>query len=142
GTDTDYGDHGAVHYEEALAAQSPGRGFGERSADDLYFLYTGGTTGMPKGVMWRQEDVWRVLGGGINFVTGEYVADEWQLAREGAENPQMVRYPIPPFIHGGSQWAVFQSLFSAGRAVVYPEFDGDFAWRVIERHGGNVLVIA
>ncbi len=141
GTDAPDGTHGAVRYEDALAAQSPQRDFGERSGDDLYFLYTGGTTGMPKGVMWRQEDVWRVLGGGINFVTGEYVADEWQLAEEGAGNPQMVRYPIPPFIHGGSQWAVFQSLFTAGKAVVYPEFDGDFAWQVIEKHGVNVLFI-
>ncbi|QDQ96822.1 acyl-CoA synthetase [Tomitella fengzijianii] len=141
GTDTPYGTHGAVRYDDALAAQPGGRSFGERSGDDLYFLYTGGTTGMPKGVMWRQEDVWRVLGGGINFVTGEYVADEWQLAQEGAGNPQMVRYPIPPFIHGGSQWAVFQSLFTAGKAVVYPEFDGDVAWRIIEKHGVNVLFI-
>ncbi|WP_200170837.1 acyl-CoA synthetase [Tomitella cavernea] len=141
GTDAQYGAHGAALYEDALAAQPGERNFGERSGDDLYFLYTGGTTGMPKGVMWRQEDVWRVLGGGINFVTGEYVADEWQLANEGAGNPQMVRYPIPPFIHGGSQWAVFQSLFTAGKAVVYPEFDGDFAWQVIEKHGVNVLFI-
>lgn len=141
GSDADYGTHGAAPYEEALAAQSGERDFEDRSPDDLYMLYTGGTTGMPKGVMWRQEDVWRVLGGGINFVTGEYVADEWQLANEGSQNPQLVRYPIPPFIHGGSQWAVFQSLFTSGRAVVYPEFDGDFAWHVIEKHKVNVLFI-
>ena len=46
-----------VDYEAALAAASPGRDFGPRSADDLYILYTGGTTGMPKGVMWRHEDI-------------------------------------------------------------------------------------
>ena len=54
---------GSVDYEEALAAASPERDFGERSDDDIYILYTGGTTGMPKGVVWRQEDVLCVLGG-------------------------------------------------------------------------------
>ncbi|MCP9621371.1 AMP-binding protein, partial [Nocardia otitidiscaviarum] len=85
---------GAVEYEAALAGCSPERDFEDRSPDDIYMLYTGGTTGMPKGVMWRQEDVWRVLGGGINFLTGEYVTDEWELAKLGAANPQMVRYPV------------------------------------------------
>ena len=42
-----------------------------RSADDLHIIYTGGTTGFPKGVMWRHEDFWRTLGGGIDFYTGE-----------------------------------------------------------------------
>ena len=49
---------------------------------DLYILYTGGTTGFPKGVMWRHEDVWRTLGGGIDFVTGERIEDEYQLSRD------------------------------------------------------------
>src|SRR5699024_1211794 len=59
-----------VHYEPALAACGAERDFGPRSADDLYLLYTGGTTGKPKGVMWRHEDIWRTLGGGIDFMTG------------------------------------------------------------------------
>ncbi|HVT76923.1 MAG TPA: AMP-binding protein, partial [Acidimicrobiales bacterium] len=49
---------GAVDWKDALAAQSPSReGFPQRSSDDLYIIYTGGTTGMPKGVMWRQHDI-------------------------------------------------------------------------------------
>ncbi len=62
---------GGVTLEEALAGQSAERDFGERSADDIHIIYTGGTTGFPKGVMWRHEDFWRVLGGGIDFYTGE-----------------------------------------------------------------------
>src|SRR6185437_14088421 len=57
-----------VPYDEALAGASPERDFAERSGDDIYLLYTGGTTGYPKGVLWRQADVWRTLGGGIDFM--------------------------------------------------------------------------
>ncbi len=140
-TELDYSGYGAVDYEQALAQSSPERDFEERSPDDLYMLYTGGTTGKPKGVMWRQEDVWRVLGGGINFLTGEYVADEWELAKTGAANPAMVRFPIPPMIHGGAQWALFQALFGGGKLVMHPEFDGHDTLRVIEEHKVNVIFI-
>ncbi|MFD4429976.1 acyl-CoA synthetase [Nocardia sp. NPDC058497] len=132
---------GAVEYEAALAASSGERDFGERSPDDIFMLYTGGTTGLPKGVMWRQEDVWRVLGAGINFVTGEYVKDEWELAKVGAANPQMVRYPIPPMIHGGSQWATFHSLFGGGKAIMIPEFSGHGVWQAVDKHGINLIFI-
>ncbi|WP_127784499.1 acyl-CoA synthetase [Rhodococcus sp. X156] len=132
---------GALELEAALGQASPERDFGERSGEDIYMIYTGGTTGMPKGVMWRQEDVWRVLGGGISFLTGEHLADEWEQARTGAESPQATRFPIPPFIHGGSQWAVLQSLFTGGKAVVYPDFDGERTWQIVEKHQVNVLFI-
>ncbi|MGX6510639.1 acyl-CoA synthetase [Rhodococcus sp. SJ-2] len=140
-TGLDYSGYGGVDYEQALAQTSPERDFGERSPDDLYMLYTGGTTGKPKGVMWRQEDVWRVLGGGINFLTGEYVGDEWELAKTGAANPVMVRFPIPPMIHGGAQWALLQALFGGGKLIMHPEFDGHDTLRVIEEHKVNVIFI-
>jgi non-ribosomal peptide synthetase component F len=66
----DFRTTGAVSYSEALASASPARSFGQRSPDDLYVLYTGGTTGMPKGVMWRHHDVIFTLGGGIDHATG------------------------------------------------------------------------
>ncbi|WP_454195458.1 acyl-CoA synthetase [Nocardia sp. Marseille-Q1738] len=131
----------SAEYEAVLAQSSGVRDFGERSPDDLYMLYTGGTTGMPKGVMWRQEDVWRVLGAGINFVTGEYVQDEWELAKVGAGSPPMVRWPIPPMIHGGAQWATFHSLFGGGKAVMIPEFSGHGVWRAIDKHKINLIFI-
>ncbi|NLU82254.1 acyl-CoA synthetase [Rhodococcus sp. HNM0569] len=135
------GEAPGIAYEDALAQSSTARDFEERTGDDLYMLYTGGTTGSPKGVMWRHEDVWRVLGGGINFVTGVRVEDEWELARVGAENPAMVRFPIPPMIHGGAQWAVFQALFGGGTCILLPEFDAHAVWQTIDRHGVNLIFI-
>ncbi|MDG3011506.1 acyl-CoA synthetase [Rhodococcus sp. D2-41] len=137
----DYASFDGVEYEQALSEGSPARDFGERSPDDIFMLYTGGTTGMPKGVLWRHEDWWRVLGGGTNFVTGERVEDEWELAKVGAANPAMVRFPIPPMIHGGSQSAVFHSLFGGGTLVLHPEFDAHTVWQLIERHRINLIFI-
>ncbi|MEU4841186.1 acyl-CoA synthetase [Nocardia testacea] len=131
----------AVEYEAALAESSGERDFGDRSNDDIFMIYTGGTTGMPKGVMWRHEDWWRVLGGGINFMTGEYVQDEWQQAKTGAAGGQMVRYPIPPLIHGGSQTAVFHGLFDGGKTIMIPEFDAHTVWQAVDTHGINMIFI-
>lgn len=128
-------------YEAALAAESPERDFGERSADDIYILYTGGTTGNPKGVMWRHEDVWRALGGGIDFITGEYVADEWQLANQGKTAAGLVRLPISPLIHGAAQWAAFGALFTGSTVVFVPNFDPDEIWQTVERHKVQVLTV-
>ena len=57
GSDLDYQRYGGVEFYQAVAQGSPVRDLGERSADDIYLLYTGGTTGFPKGVMWRHEDI-------------------------------------------------------------------------------------
>lgn len=141
GTDTDYTSYGGLEYESALAGKSPERDFPERSGHDLYLLYTGGTTGYPKGVMWRHEDIWRTLGGGIDFMTGEPVADEWQQSREGAASGGLVRLPAPPFIHGAAQWAALGNLFACSPVVFVPEFDPHEVWRAIERNQVNVLAI-
>ena len=141
GTGDDYESYGGVAYESALSDGDPARDFPERSSDDLYLLYTGGTTGMPKGVMWRHEDIWRVLGGGIDFMTGEHVADEWQQAREGADSGGLVRLPAAPLIHGAAQWAALGNLFACSTVVFVPQFDAHEVWRAIERNSVNVLAI-
>ncbi|MDV6014149.1 acyl-CoA synthetase [Haloechinothrix sp. LS1_15] len=141
GSDADYTRYNGVPYEGALAEQSAERDFGERSPDDLYILYTGGTTGYPKGVMWRQEDVWRVLGGGIDFMTGEYVPDEWTLANQGADGPGLIRMPVSPLIHGAAQWAAFGGLFTGSPVVLVPQFDPHEVWRQVQEHKVNVLTM-
>lgn len=130
-----------IGYEDALAAHSEERDFGPRSNDDIYMLYTGGTTGLPKGVVWRQEDVFMVLGGGINFFTGERVADEWTIANGAKDAPPLIRFALPPFIHGGAQWGVLMSLFSGGCSMILPEFDPDRVWELVEKHKVNMLFV-
>ncbi|MGU3652234.1 acyl-CoA synthetase [Mycolicibacterium sp. A43C] len=139
GTDDDFARYGGVPFEDALAKGSPERDFGPRSEDDIYLLYTGGTTGFPKGVMWRHEDIYRVLFGGTDFATGEPIADEYDLSKQAKENAPMVRLPIPPMIHGATQSATWMALFSGQTVVLTPEFDADQVWRLIHDHKVNLL---
>ena len=99
------------------AAASPDRDFSPRSADDVYIIYTGGTTGHPKGVMWRHEDIWRTLGGGIDFMTREPLEDEWAQSERG-KNGALVRLCAAPLIHGNAQVAaIFAKLGFRHREV-------------------------
>lgn len=139
GSDLDYQRYGGVEFYSAIADSSPERDFGDRTADAIYLLYTGGTTGFPKGVMWRHEDIYRVLLGGTDFATGEFVKDEYDLAKAAAANPPMVRYPIPPMIHGATQSATWMSIFSGQTTVLAPEFNAEQVWRTIHEHKVNLL---
>src|SRR3954471_16685904 len=140
GSDGDCSGYGGVDYEAALEAQSPERAFEERTNAALYILYTGGTTGYPKGVLWRHEDIWRALGGGINFVTGEYVPDEWTLAEQGKAG-SLTRLPAAPLIHGAAQWAAFGALFTGSPVVFVPRFDAHEIWKAVQEHKVQVLTI-
>src|SRR4051794_25259816 len=123
-------------YEAALARQPDGPpDIGERSADDLYGLWTGGTTGMPKGVMWRHEDIYMsAIGGGGNPALGiEPVRDlDDVAARARAGSPIPGTLSLCPLMHGGGFWLIFSALFSGTFAVVIRDlgFDPAFALRV------------
>ncbi|HZM81882.1 MAG TPA: acyl-CoA synthetase [Candidatus Limnocylindrales bacterium] len=128
-------------YEDVLRNETPERDFGPRRPDDIYMLYTGGTTGYPKGVMWRHEDVWRVLGGGIDFMSGMPLEDEWAQSKRGAETGGMVRLCVAPLIHGNAQWAALAALFNGDTVVLLPQFDPHELWRAVQRRRVNVIVL-
>jgi 3-oxocholest-4-en-26-oate---CoA ligase len=131
----------ATPYAAALAAGSPSRDLPPRSSDDIYIIYTGGTTGYPKGVMWRHEDIWRTLAGGIDFLTGVPLADEWEQSRKGKESSGLVRLTPAPLIHGAAQVATMGALFAGDTVVLPPRFDPHEMWQVVQRHKVNVLFI-
>ncbi len=123
---------GGITWDQALSGQSAERDFEERSPDDLYIVYTGGTTGFPKGVMWRHEDFWRVLGGGIDFMSGEW-REEYDQAKTAASSEPMVTFPLSPLMHGGAQAAMLMHLFAGHLTIMEPRFDPDETWRIIDR---------
>jgi acyl-CoA synthetase (AMP-forming)/AMP-acid ligase II len=144
--------HGAndgVPYEKILASGSPARDFPPRSADDRYILYTGGTTGLPRGVVWRQEDIFfAALGGGNpggprierpEDIGPSVVANPAGRVRPfltpGSEPPDFVSLGLGPLMHAGGQWSALGTLLGGGRAVIYTDAHMDMTevLRLIER---------
>jgi fatty-acyl-CoA synthase len=107
----------AQPYETAAAASDTrvsapwGRG-----GDDLNFIYTGGTTGMPKGVMWRQDDLVRALVG-VTAKTDPAAEPDLALIDESVQAPGIAQIPACPLMHGTGQFTSLLIL-SAGGAVV------------------------
>jgi 3-oxocholest-4-en-26-oate---CoA ligase len=128
-------------YEAALAAQSPDRDFPQRSNDDIYILFTGGTTGMPKGVVWRHEDVCMALGGGIDVQTGVKMTSPVEFVEKGRAGFQLVFFPLPPLMHGASQWAVMGQSFIGNSLVLRSKFDAVGTWQTIADEKVNVIML-
>jgi len=105
---------GAIEYESALSQASPERPDCEWSPDDLYLLYTGGTTGMPKAVAWRQADIYVAALGGRKLDRSEYASLEEIV--EAARGEAATLMPTPPFMHGAAHWTGF-SAFHGGNTV-------------------------
>ncbi|MFG2122601.1 acyl-CoA synthetase [Streptomyces sp. NPDC048710] len=124
---------GAVPFTEAEASGSPERGFPVRSGDDQFIIYTGGTTGMPKGVMWRQEDLFFAgLGGGAP--TGEPVKSPEELAeRVAAGGSGITFFPTPPLMHGTSTLTAFIGFNFGQRVVLHRKFVPEEVLRTVER---------
>ncbi|MGR7001486.1 AMP-binding protein [Yinghuangia aomiensis] len=125
---------GAVDYEEALAAASPARAFGPRSADDRYVVYTGGTTGMPKGTMWRHEDVFFGAMGGGGW-PGTPIAAPEEITRNAERDFRLTFMPSAPLMHGAAQWFAIGGLLAGNRIVLYTsrKFDADDLLAIAEK---------
>jgi len=133
----------AFDFDTVTAAASAERDFEKRSGDDIFIIYTGGTTGMPKGVMWRHEDVFYAgLQGGS--MTGQPIEKPEQLA-ENAKNPMMplTMLPAAPFIHGAAQWGALIGFFAGGTIVLQPgkSFDAKRIVQLISEEKVSTLTV-
>lgn len=114
---------GAEWFDDAMAA-SPGIAPVEPSPDDLYILYTGGTTGLPKGVLWRQGDIYPAALGGRRISTGEEYPSIDAIAANAMKGGMRV-LPSAPFMHGAAHWMALNA-FHNGNTVVLPTNPSSF----------------
>lgn len=123
----------------SLALQDPGR-----SDNDLYLLCTGGTTGMPKGVMWPHRALFMgALGGGGLYFQRPPVQQPEELASLVSQGPEMRFFALAPMMHGAAMWSSLISLFAGHTLVVNDQhhFDAEHIWDVTERDGVNIISV-
>jgi acyl-CoA synthetase (AMP-forming)/AMP-acid ligase II len=134
---------GAVDYETAIASSSAEPPPVEPSPDDLYVLYTGGTTGMPKGVLWRQHDIFVTSFGGRDLVGGGVMCSYEEIVAR-AENPGAKILILPPLMHGAAQWGAMTAI-TTGQSLVFASvvdhIDADDVVRTIERERVAVVTV-
>jgi acyl-CoA synthetase (AMP-forming)/AMP-acid ligase II len=137
---------GAQWYEDALAgasAELPSWA-GEWSPDDLYMVYTGGTTGSPKGVLWRQADIYRTAMGGRSPGIREPWPTIQAAADAAAAAPRTIVCPTPPFMHGAGHWVALMAMNQGATVVIQEEvtrLDPADICRVVEREGVTYLQV-
>ena len=137
----------ADHRYEALLEEQPDTApdVGPRSPDDHYGIWTGGTTGMPKGVIWRHEDVYlSAMGGSGNPVLGIPPVHELSDVADRVRRESLlpVSLILCPLMHGGGLWLAFNAILSGGTCVVTRDvgFDPAFALRVAAEERASLLM--
>lgn len=135
---------GAVDYVDAIKSETDAV-FPQRSADDHYVLYTGGTTGMPKGVVWRQGDAVMVFGGGIDMYTQEPIDTPENMADRCLDETHFAPKALnmAPLMHGAAQWGILRAIFEGGTVVLLSKrsFDAHEVWQQVEAEGVNVIMV-
>jgi acyl-CoA synthetase (AMP-forming)/AMP-acid ligase II len=135
---------GALDYEEALAGAPAAPPDTRPSPDDLYVLYTGGTTGSPKGTLWRQADIFDTTMGPLIAAAGVDASSLEALAKSVPESTERRALPAPPLMHGAGQWVGLGMLLGGG-TVVFPDtvtqFDPASVLDAIEREHVDLLAI-
>ena len=132
-----------VDLESALAGVPDVRGFARRSADDLYCVYTGGTTGMPKGVLWHHEDIFfAAMGGGDPMSLGNVISSPEELA-DRVKGGGLASLPASPLVHAAAHWLAFSMLLGGGKVVLVPgrHLDPAALWHLMAAESVNVLVV-
>ena len=135
---------GAVDYEEALAASSPELLDIGHSPDDLYVLYTGGTTGLPKGVLWRHHDIFMNTMGGRVPGVWDPVSSYDEVCERAVAGGDLTMLLIPPFMHGAAQWGTFVLMGSGAKVVIPHEntrMDPADVLRTVEREKCTTITV-
>ena len=134
----------AVEYKASLEGESIERDFEERSSDDIFIVYTGGTTGMPKGVMWRHGDLFYAGLQGGNPGGEHHEKAEDVAPRIASGDSLFLNFlPAAPFIHGAAQWTAIIGWFGASKIVVIPSpsFEPDKVCEAIQTEGVNTITL-
>ncbi|QYJ04026.1 AMP-binding protein [Nocardioides panacisoli] len=127
-------------YDAAMAAASSLRPETGRTGDDRYVLYTGGTTGQPKGVVWRHEDIIRAALNAARY--GAPIESVEQLGEEAAANESpMTLLACGPMMHGGSQWILGNGHVAGQTVSLYtePGFSAESILDLVQAAGVNSL---
>jgi acyl-CoA synthetase (AMP-forming)/AMP-acid ligase II len=133
---------GGDEYEAVLAASSPELAFGPRSSDDPYVIYTGGTTGMPKGVVWRSEDAfYACIGGGDPMRLYGAVEKPDELVDRIIDGG-FISLPVAPLMHAAAQWTSLSWLLAGGTVILMPgSLDAQAIWQTVQDEKANLLII-
>ncbi|MCP4765128.1 MAG: AMP-binding protein, partial [Gammaproteobacteria bacterium] len=133
----------SIEYEASMSDQSDARDFEERADDDLFLLYTGGTTGMPKGVMWPHKNLfYAALGGGGWFHPDGPITEPEQIAGRIGDFA-IVGMALAPLMHGACWWYAIIQMLGGNCVVLNPQrsLDGAEVWNIVEKEKVNSLSI-